>query len=60
MERLPKPNNLDAGQQNQPDQSRRDFVKKAVYVSPLILSFSAKPALAQSGSGEGAGKGKGR
>jgi hypothetical protein len=47
-------------------QSRRDFVKKAVYVTPLILSFSAKPSLAQPGSacvtigcqGSGAGAGK--
>ena len=37
-------------QSNRTDQSRRDFVKKAAYVTPLILSFSAKPALAQIGS----------
>lgn len=63
MERLSKSNSLEAVLQNHTDRSRRDFVKKAVYVSPLILSFSAKPALAQSGSGSssgGSGKGKGK
>ena len=35
------------------DESRRDFVKKVAYVTPLILSFSVKPALAQTGSGPG-------
>jgi len=34
------------------DESRRDFVKKVAYVTPLILSFSVKPALAQTGSGD--------
>jgi hypothetical protein len=66
MERRSESNNLEAAQQNQPNRSRRDFVKKAGYVAPLILSFSAKPALAQGGSGAsgsgstGGGKGKGK
>ena len=30
--------------------SRRDFVKKAAYISPLILSLPAVPSLAKNGS----------
>jgi hypothetical protein len=32
------------------DASRRDFVKKAAYVAPVILTLDATPAFAQSGS----------
>jgi hypothetical protein len=45
--------------------SRRDFVKKASYVAPLILTLKAAPALAKPGSDKGKGpkddnpKGKG-
>jgi len=61
MDQSSIPNRLETTQQNQPEHSRRGFVKKAVYVTPLILAFSAKPALAQTGSGsEGGGKGKGK
>jgi hypothetical protein len=31
--------------------SRRDFLKKGVYVAPLILTLTAVPAFAGSGSG---------
>lgn len=31
--------------------SRREFVKRAVYVAPVLLSLPAVPALAQVGSG---------
>jgi hypothetical protein len=31
--------------------SRRDFVKKAAYVAPAILTLAVKPAYAGSGSG---------
>jgi len=31
-------------------QSRRDFIKKSAYAAPAVLSFTAMPALAQSGS----------
>ena len=30
--------------------SRRDFVKKAVYISPAILTLAAAPAYAKAGS----------
>ncbi len=31
--------------------SRRDFVRKAAYVAPLILTLKAAPAFAKRGSG---------
>lgn len=34
---------------NSPD-SRREFVKKAAYVAPAILTLAASPAFAKSGS----------
>lgn len=38
------------------DCSRREFVKKAAYVAPVILTLQVKPALAGSGSaGSGGG-----
>jgi hypothetical protein len=33
------------------DQSRRAFVKKAVYIAPVILTLKAVPAFASQGSG---------
>ena len=39
--------------------SRRDFLKKAVYVAPVIVSLTAVPAFAGSGSGYG-GNGQGQ
>jgi hypothetical protein len=51
MDQDSKSQNTQATQRNRTDHSRRDFVKKAAYVTPLILSFSANPALAQVGSG---------
>jgi hypothetical protein len=33
------------------DESRRSFITKAVYVTPLILSLKADPSFASSGSG---------
>ena len=32
------------------DSSRRDFVKKAMYVAPVILTFAAAPEFAKAGS----------
>ena len=31
-------------------QSRRDFIKKSAYAAPVVLSFSAMPAMAAPGS----------
>ena len=33
--------------------NRRDFLKKAVYVAPVILTMTAVPAFASSGSRRG-------
>ena len=33
--------------------NRRDFLKKAAYVAPVILTMNAVPAFASSGSGYG-------
>jgi hypothetical protein len=35
---------------NEPKESRRDFVKKVVYASPLIVTLPATPALATAAS----------
>ena len=35
---------------NKPEESRRDFVKKAMYVAPVIATLSATPAFAKNGS----------
>ncbi len=32
------------------DRSRREFVKKAVYVAPIILTLTVQPAFARGGS----------
>ena len=32
------------------DRSRRDFLKKAAYVPPILLSFQAAPSFARPGS----------
>jgi len=37
------------------NKSRRDFLKKAVYVAPAIVTLNAVPAFAGSGSGYGGG-----
>ena len=39
--------------------SRRDFLKKAAYVAPVVLTMTAVPAFASSGSGYGGGHGGG-
>ena len=31
-------------------ESRRDFVKKAIYVAPVVLTLPAAPAFAKAGS----------
>ena len=31
-------------------ESRRDFVKKAIYVAPVVLTLAAAPAFAKTGS----------
>lgn len=33
------------------EQSRRDFVKKLVYVTPIVLTLQAAPSTARAGSG---------
>jgi len=33
------------------DESKREFVKKAAYVAPAILTLPASPSIAQQGSG---------
>ena len=33
------------------DESRRDFVMKAAWVAPVVLSLAATPAWARTGSG---------
>ena len=33
--------------------SRRDFVKKAMYVAPVVLTLAAAPAFAKTGSTKG-------
>ncbi len=35
------------------DSSRRDFVKKAVYVTPVVLTLAAAPEFAKAGSIKG-------
>jgi hypothetical protein len=40
--------------------SRRDAIKKAAYVAPLILTLAAKPAFAASGSQQGGGSSSSR
>ena len=44
------------------NESRRDFVKRATYVTPAVLSLTAAPEFAKAGSGKwvGGGKDKGR
>ena len=39
-----------------PDNSRRDFVKKAMYVAPVVLTLAAAPDFAKAGSDNGKGK----
>ena len=38
-------------------QSRREFMRKAIYASPVLLSLPATPSFAQQGSGGGGGAG---
>jgi hypothetical protein len=38
---------------------RREFVKRAAYAAPLILTFKAMPAFAASGSGNNNPRGRG-
>jgi hypothetical protein len=38
-------------------QSRRGFLKKAVYVAPVVLTMNAVPAFAGFGSGNSRGRG---
>jgi hypothetical protein len=43
--------------------SRREFMRKAAYVPPAILTLAVAPSYAKAGShkeGKGKGKGKGR
>ena len=47
--------NPDAEDQTSDGQSRRRFLRKAVYASPVLLTLSAMPSFAQQGSGAGSG-----
>jgi hypothetical protein len=38
---------------NEPNSSKRKFIKTAVYVAPAILTLKAIPSFASSGSGHG-------
>jgi hypothetical protein len=46
--------------------SRREFIKKAAYIPPVVLTLAAAPAFIKAGSGdegrpeEAKGKGKGK
>ena len=40
------------------DASRREFVKKAAYVTPVILTLQAAPAYVKAGSDKGGDKDK--
>jgi hypothetical protein len=37
--------------------SRREFIRKAAYATPVVLTLSAAPSFAQQGSGGGSGGG---
>lgn len=39
------------------EQGRREFIKKAAYAAPVILTLKAVPSFAQSGSGRQASDG---
>lgn len=39
-------------------ESRRDFVKRAAYVAPAVLTLAAAPDFAKAGSVKGGGGGK--
>lgn len=34
----------------QKTEARRDFIKKAAYIAPVVMTMSAMPSLAQAGS----------
>jgi len=39
-----------------PQESRRQFIRKAIYASPVLLTLPASPSFAQQGSGAGSGE----
>jgi hypothetical protein len=43
-----------------PPESRREFVKKAAYVPPAIITLAAAPSFAKSGSAKDEDKDKGK
>lgn len=43
-----------------PDSSRRDFVKRGLYVTPAILTLAAAPEFAKAGSVKPIDKGPGK
>ncbi len=47
--------NPDAEDQTPEGQSRRRFLRKAAYASPVLLTLPAMPSFAQQGSGAGSG-----
>ena len=36
--------------EEQATEARRDFIKKAAYIAPVVMTMSALPSLAQAGS----------
>jgi hypothetical protein len=40
---------------NLPENTRRDFVRKAIYVAPAIMTLAAAPSFAKNGSGKKGG-----
>jgi hypothetical protein len=36
-------------------ETRREFVKKAAYVAPILMTLAANPSMARAGSGDGGG-----
>ena len=41
---------------NDQNNERRNFIKKAAYIAPAVLTLSATPSFAQSGSGSSSRK----
>ena len=50
-----KNNNISLISLGLPKHSRRQFLRKAIYASPVLLTLPATPSFAQQGSGGGAG-----
>jgi len=44
---------------NDQNNGRRNFIKKAAYIAPAVMTLAAAPSIAQSGSGAGSNSGGG-